>query len=122
MGAPAMTLMPLAVFPATLAQSRLGHLAGEQNFSARADLCQQDHDGDLRKEAVSRNDMTLHKGFHDMDKDRIKGTVKQAEGTIKEKVGQATGDTSLEIEGKVEKAEGTVQKAFGKMKDALRKG
>ena len=57
-----------------------------------------------------------------MDKDRIKGTAKQAEGTIKEKVGQATGDTSLEIEGKVERAEGTVQKAFGKAKDALRKG
>jgi uncharacterized protein YjbJ (UPF0337 family) len=37
-------------------------------------------------------------------------------------VGQATGDTSLEIEGKVEKAEGTVQKAFGKVKDAFRKG
>jgi uncharacterized protein YjbJ (UPF0337 family) len=71
---------------------------------------------------VSRSGMTLHKGFRDMDKDRIKGTVKQAEGTIKEKVGQATGDTSLEIEGKVEKAEGTVQKAFGKLKDAFRKG
>ena len=52
-----------------------------------------------------------------MDKDRIKGTVKQAEGTIKEKVGQATGDTSLEIE----KAEGTIQKGFGKVKDAFRK-
>jgi uncharacterized protein YjbJ (UPF0337 family) len=35
-----------------------------------------------------------------MDKDRIKGTIKQAEGTIKEKVGQATGDTALEVEGK----------------------
>lgn len=52
-----------------------------------------------------------------MDKDRIKGTVKQAGGTIKGTVGQATGDTSLEMEGKVEKA-----KAFGKAKDALRKG
>ena len=66
--------------------------------------------------------MTTQKGFHDMDKDRIKGTVERAEGTIKEKVGQATGDTSLEVEGKVEKAEGTVQKAFGKVKDTLRKG
>ena len=57
-----------------------------------------------------------------MDKDRIKGTAKQAEGTIKEKVGKVTGDTSLEVEGKIERAEGTVQKAFGKAKDALRKG
>jgi uncharacterized protein YjbJ (UPF0337 family) len=57
-----------------------------------------------------------------MDKDRIKGTVKQAEGTIKEKVGQVTGDTALEVEGKIEQTEGTVQKAFGKAKDALREG
>lgn len=55
-----------------------------------------------------------------MDKDRIKGTVKQVEGSVKEALGQASGDTSLEIEGKVDKAEGTLQKAFGKAKDALR--
>jgi uncharacterized protein YjbJ (UPF0337 family) len=54
--------------------------------------------------------------------DRMNGTAKQAEGTIKEKVGQTTGDASLEIEGKVERAERTTQKAFGKAKDALRKG
>jgi uncharacterized protein YjbJ (UPF0337 family) len=71
---------------------------------------------------VSTPRPVFRKGRCGMDKDRIKGTVKQAEGTIKEKVGQATGDTPLEIEGKVEKAEGTVQKAFGKVKDALRKG
>ncbi len=57
-----------------------------------------------------------------MDKNRIKGTVKQAEGTVKEKLGQLTGDTSLEAEGKLKKAEGTIQKAFGEAKDALRKG
>ena len=57
-----------------------------------------------------------------MDKNRIKGTFKKAEGTAKEEVGKATGDTSLEVEGKIERAEGTVQKAFGKTKDALRKG
>jgi uncharacterized protein YjbJ (UPF0337 family) len=57
-----------------------------------------------------------------MDKNRIKGAAKQAEGTVKESLGKLSGDTSLEVEGKVEKAEGTVQKAFGKAKDALRKG
>lgn len=57
-----------------------------------------------------------------MDKDRIKGTAKQVEGTIKEGLGKASGDTSLEVEGKVEKAEGTLQKKFGKAKDALREG
>lgn len=56
-----------------------------------------------------------------MDKDRIKGTVKKAEGAIKEELGKASGDTSLEVEGKIEKAEGALQKAYGKAKDALRK-
>jgi uncharacterized protein YjbJ (UPF0337 family) len=54
-----------------------------------------------------------------MDKDRIKGTVKQAEGSVKEQVGKLTGDASLEVEGKIEKTEGAIQKAFGKTKDAL---
>lgn len=57
-----------------------------------------------------------------MDKDRVKGTAKQVEGTLKERLGKASGDTSLEVEGKVEKAEGTLQKTFGKAKDALREG
>lgn len=57
-----------------------------------------------------------------MDKDRIKGTAKQVEGTVKEQIGKLTGNESLEVEGKVEQAEGAVQKAFGKAKDALRKG
>ncbi|SMH46833.1 CsbD family protein [Maritimibacter sp. HL-12] len=56
-----------------------------------------------------------------MDKDRIKGTVKKAEGAIKEALGKASGDESLEVEGKIEKAEGSIQKAFGKAKDSLRK-
>jgi uncharacterized protein YjbJ (UPF0337 family) len=57
-----------------------------------------------------------------MDKDRVKGTAKQAEGSAKEALGKLSGDTSLEVEGKIEQAEGAVQKAFGKAKDALRKG
>ncbi|WP_188526588.1 CsbD family protein [Sinisalibacter lacisalsi] len=56
-----------------------------------------------------------------MDKDRIKGTVKKAKGAIKESIGKASDDSSLEAEGKIEKAEGALQTAFGKAKDALRK-
>lgn len=62
-----------------------------------------------------------NKGFRTMDKDRIKGTVKKAEGAAKEALGKASGDKSLEAEGKVEKAGGSIQKTFGKAKDALRK-
>ena len=57
-----------------------------------------------------------------MDKDRVKGTAKQLEGSAKEALGKQSGDTSLEVEGKIEQAKGAVQKAFGKAKDALRKG
>lgn len=57
-----------------------------------------------------------------MDKDRIKGTAKQAEGAVKETLGKITGDAGLEAEGKLKKAEGSIQKEFGKVKDALRKG
>lgn len=53
-----------------------------------------------------------------MDKNRIKGSAKKAEGTVKELVGNPT----LEAEGKIEKAEGRLQNSYGKARDALRKG
>jgi len=55
-----------------------------------------------------------------MDKDRIKGSVKQAKGTIKEVAGKVTGDAKLESEGKGDKVAGKVQNAVGGMKDAIR--
>jgi uncharacterized protein YjbJ (UPF0337 family) len=39
-----------------------------------------------------------------MDKDRIKGSAKQAKGAVKEAVGQVTGDAKTKAEGKTEKA------------------
>ena len=38
-----------------------------------------------------------------MDKDRIKGSVEQAKGAVKEAVGKAAGDAKLEVEGRNEK-------------------
>jgi uncharacterized protein YjbJ (UPF0337 family) len=55
-----------------------------------------------------------------MDKQRIKGGLQKATGTIKEKVGQMTGDRETEAEGKAEKAEGKVRSAIGHAKDAVR--
>lgn len=55
-----------------------------------------------------------------MNKDRIKGNLKQAEGAAKEALGKLSGDPALEAEGKVKTVEGTLQKAVGKAKDALR--
>jgi uncharacterized protein YjbJ (UPF0337 family) len=56
-----------------------------------------------------------------MDKDRIKGSVKQADGKARETLGKLTGDQALQADGKLKSAEGAVQKAFGKLKDIFRK-
>jgi len=55
-----------------------------------------------------------------MDKDRIAGVVKQINGTIKETIGKAAGDSKLETEGKADKISGEVQNAVGGIKDAVR--
>ena len=55
-----------------------------------------------------------------MDQDRIKGSVEQATGAMKETVGKVAGDAKLEVEGRNEKAAGKVQNAVGGVKDALR--
>jgi uncharacterized protein YjbJ (UPF0337 family) len=44
-----------------------------------------------------------------MDRDRIKGSAKQAKGAVKEAAGRALGDAKLEGEGKADKASGKVQ-------------
>jgi len=41
-----------------------------------------------------------------MDKDRIKGSVEQAKGAVKETAGKVFGDKKLETEGKTDKAAG----------------
>jgi uncharacterized protein YjbJ (UPF0337 family) len=55
-----------------------------------------------------------------MDKERVKGGLRKATGTIKEKAGQMTGDRDMEAEGKMDKAEGRVRSAVGHAKDAVK--
>ncbi|MGL4414821.1 CsbD family protein [Roseinatronobacter monicus] len=57
-----------------------------------------------------------------MDKDRIKGSVKQAKGAAKETLGKLSNDPVLQARGKLSKLAGSIQKAFGKAKDRFRKG
>ena len=57
-----------------------------------------------------------------MNKDQVKGDVKQVKGTVKETVGKVFGDKTLENKGKVEHAAGKVQKQFGDLKDEVKKG
>ena len=54
-----------------------------------------------------------------MDKDRVKGAMHQAKGSVKETAGKVMGDKKTEAEGAAEKAAGKVQNAAGGAKDAV---
>lgn len=55
-----------------------------------------------------------------MHKDTVKGTAKEAAGSIKQATGKATGNERLEAEGATEKTAGKIQKGVGNLKDAAR--
>lgn len=52
-----------------------------------------------------------------MNKDTVKGKMKQVKGDLKEKYGKATDDHSKQAEGKLDKVKGKVQEGYGKAKD-----
>ena len=56
-----------------------------------------------------------------MDKDEIKGKVKDIGGRIERQAGEWTGDKDAQAEGAAKQAEGKVQNAWGKVKDTGRK-
>ena len=57
-----------------------------------------------------------------MNKDQVKGGLKEMKGTIKEVTGKIVGKKSLEQKGKVEKAVGQVQSGYGDLKEDLKNG
>ena len=48
--------------------------------------------------------------------DEMEGKWEQVKGTVKDKVGEVTGDRDLEAEGEVQNAEGETQETWGKFK------
>ncbi len=56
-----------------------------------------------------------------MNKDRIVGAAKQAQGAVESAIGAVTGDAKLKADGAAHKVEGVVQNAVGGAKDALKK-
>ena len=56
-----------------------------------------------------------------MDKDRIKGKVKEVEGRFQQAKGDLTGNDADRIKGADKKTEGKIQHGFGKVKDNVRK-
>ncbi len=55
-----------------------------------------------------------------MDKDQIKGKMKDVAGRVERQAGEWTGDKDLQTEGTKDQAKGKAQNTFGKVKDAAR--
>lgn len=51
-----------------------------------------------------------------INKDEVKGKWEQTKGAVKDKVGEATGDTDLEAEGEAQRAGGEAQETWGNVK------
>ncbi|MRN54137.1 CsbD family protein [Paenibacillus monticola] len=49
--------------------------------------------------------------------DKIKGGVSKIKGEIKDQVGNATDNTSLQADGKKDKLKGAIQQKIGKLKE-----
>ena len=52
-------------------------------------------------------------------KDKVKGLSNEAMGNAKQAVANATGDTRLKAEGKIQEMKGEAQQAIGSLKGAL---
>jgi uncharacterized protein YjbJ (UPF0337 family) len=55
-----------------------------------------------------------------MDKDQVKGKVKDVTGGVERKVGEWTGDKETEAKGAAKQVEGKAQNAWGTVKDAVK--
>ncbi|KIL45836.1 CsbD family protein [Jeotgalibacillus soli] len=49
--------------------------------------------------------------------DKVKGAVNKAKGEVKDQVGNATNDRSLQAEGKKDKVKGDAQEGIGNLKE-----
>ena len=55
-----------------------------------------------------------------MNKDQVKGAIKDAAGKVQEKTGEVIGSTEQQLKGLHKQAEGKTQKAVGDIKDVLK--
>lgn len=57
-----------------------------------------------------------------MDENRWEGKGRQIKGEAKDVIGKVTGDTGMQIEGKVDKVTGKAQDVYGRAKDNVKDG
>lgn len=55
-----------------------------------------------------------------MNKDQVKGAVKDAAGKVQSKAGELTGNTSQQAKGMAKQAEGKTQKKMGDAKETVK--
>lgn len=56
-----------------------------------------------------------------MSRERIEGAAQKAVGAVKQTIGKATGNETLQVEGLADKIVGSAKETVGKAKDALHK-
>jgi uncharacterized protein YjbJ (UPF0337 family) len=57
-----------------------------------------------------------------MNRDQVKGSVKDAAGKIQRKAGEITGSAKQQIKGAAKQVEGKIQKGIGNARDDAEKG
>ena len=55
-----------------------------------------------------------------MNKDQVKGAIKDAAGKVQEKTGEVIGSTDQQVKGIAKQVEGKTQKAVGDVKEVLK--
>jgi len=55
-----------------------------------------------------------------VDKNRVDGSAKNIGGKVKEGIGNVTGDSKMQTEGKTDQAEGKIQNTIGGIKDSVK--
>ncbi len=55
-----------------------------------------------------------------MNKDQVKGAIKDAAGKVQEKTGEVIGSSEQQVKGLAKQVEGKVQKQVGNAKEALK--
>lgn len=56
-----------------------------------------------------------------MNKDQVKGAIKDAAGKVQQKTGELVGSDKQQVKGALKQAEGKTQKAVGDIKSAVNK-
>jgi uncharacterized protein YjbJ (UPF0337 family) len=68
-----------------------------------------------------KNSIENPKKGQTMNKDQVKGKVKDIAGRVERQVGEWTGDTDAQVHGTGKQVEGKVQEAWGDVKEAGKK-